>query len=122
LSLIQPSVAGPARWLLSEILGVKPESPGFNKILIEPHLLDLDWAKGTVASPLGVISAEWKTTNSAIELRFNLPSGCQSATLVLPKGKKYSLDHKKIKQDKIEGEKAYFTVHYNNNLMEVILK
>jgi hypothetical protein len=121
LSLIQPAGSGPAQWLLSEIVGIKPESPGFNTIRIEPNLLDLKFAKGSVASPLGAISTEWKVTDHAVELNFHVPADCKSITIVVPAGKKYRLDHKTIKPDVLKEGKAYFTVKPQNRLVEIIL-
>jgi hypothetical protein len=110
LSLIQPSGAGPAQWLLHEIIGIQPESPGFKDVRIEPNVVDLQWAKGTAASPLGAISAEWKNDSKTFELQFNVPEGCRSVTLVLPQGKKYLLDNKKIAPDKLKDGKVYFVI------------
>jgi hypothetical protein len=122
LSLIQPYGSGPAQWLLGEIIGIKPESPGFQQIRIEPNPSGLEWAKGAVASPLGAIRTEWKMTGKTLELNFNAPAGCQSITMVVPKGKKYLLNQKQIHPDKIEQGKAYFKIYANNGVFEVTMR
>jgi hypothetical protein len=120
LSLIQPSGAGPANWLLSEIIGIQPQTPGFRDVRIEPNTVDLQWAKGTVATPSGPVSAEWKIEGKRLELRFDVPEQCRSVTLVLPQGKKYLLDNRKITPDRIANGKACFTVQPSHKTLTVV--
>ncbi len=51
--------AGPAVWLHTEVLGVRPASPGFAAVVFNPALgsgaRSLQWARGTVPSPRGPI-------------------------------------------------------------------
>jgi hypothetical protein len=47
--------AGPAAWLHTSVLGVTPVRAGFAAIRFEPALGDLQWAKGTIPTPLGPI-------------------------------------------------------------------
>jgi hypothetical protein len=119
LSLIQAAGAGPAQWLLSEVIGIKPEAPGFEKIKIEPNTVDLTWAKGTVASPIGAVHAEWEIAAQTLTLNFSVPERCKSTTVALPKGKKYTLNHKKVAPDFVKDNKAYFTVTQKTNIFEV---
>jgi hypothetical protein len=51
--------SGPNFILQAEILGVKPDSPGWNTIRIEPHPAGLAWARGSVPTPRGTVSVEW---------------------------------------------------------------
>jgi len=120
-SLNQPGGAGPAQWLLSEVVGIKPASPGFKNVRIEPYTANLKRAKGTVSSPLGAISAAWEIKDHEMELSFDAPKDCESVTVVLPKGKKYSLDNKKITPDTIDG-KAYFNVSSGNHSVKMRLR
>jgi hypothetical protein len=122
LSLIQSSGSGPAQWLLSEIVGVKPESPGFKDVRIEPNTIDLQRAKGVVATPLGAVSVEWKNDDTKFELQFNVPNGCRSVTVVFPQGKKYLLGNKKIVPNKLIDGKAYFVVEGRNKTMTISVK
>jgi hypothetical protein len=48
--------AGPAHLLPSRILGVTPTAPGFRGVAVRPMLGDLEWAEGTVPTPLGPIA------------------------------------------------------------------
>jgi len=52
--------AAPTFFLSSYILGVKPAKPGFEKVLINPHFGDLDWARGTVPTPYGNVEVTWE--------------------------------------------------------------
>jgi hypothetical protein len=47
--------SGPAAWLLSAVLGIAPEEPGFECVRFEPDLGGLDWAQGSVPTPQGLI-------------------------------------------------------------------
>ncbi|MDR1380181.1 MAG: hypothetical protein LBJ47_01735 [Tannerella sp.] len=120
LSLIQPSGAGPAQWLLSEIIGIQPESPGFRDVRIEPNMVDLQWAKGTAATPLGAVSAEWKTDGKTTELQFDAPRACRSVTVVLPQGKKYLIDSRKVTPDRVANGKAWFTMQASSKKITVL--
>jgi alpha-L-rhamnosidase len=80
LSLIQAAGSGPgpgpgpAQWILKQIVGIKPYEPGFKITEIYPRPSYLKWAKGTVASPHGPISASWKKLNDKFQLNFNAPA------------------------------------------------
>lgn len=74
--------SGPAAWLVEEVLGVKAVEPGFRRVQIRPELAGLEWAKGTVATPLGPISV----ATGERECSVTLPSGVV-AEVVLPKGR-----------------------------------
>jgi hypothetical protein len=65
--------AAPTYFLQSEILGVKPERPGWQEISIEPHPGDLAWVRGTVPTPRGPISVEWRKENGFM-LRIDVPA------------------------------------------------
>jgi hypothetical protein len=48
----------PTRDLMTRVLGVMPATPGFTEASIAPALGDLDWARGRVPSPHGLISVD----------------------------------------------------------------
>jgi len=52
--------AGPCYLLPTYVLGVRPEAIGFERIAIRPFLGDLQWAEGTVPTPLGDIFIRWE--------------------------------------------------------------
>jgi hypothetical protein len=47
--------AGPAAWLHTAVLGVRPQSPGFRTFTFQPNLGGLDWAQGDIPTPDGPI-------------------------------------------------------------------
>ncbi len=85
LSLNQPVGTTPARWLMEEILGVKPTTPGFRLVRVKPNTTGLEWAKGSVATPMGALSVEWKKAGNKLELSSVIPAGIEAAEFVLPK-------------------------------------
>lgn len=44
----------------AEILGVKPDEPGFKRIRVSPRLGHLSWAEGTVATAAGPVYVKWE--------------------------------------------------------------
>ena len=56
-SLTHPWSAGVAKWLTEEVLGVKPEAPGFGTFSVTPHLTSgLSRVSGNVPTPKGIVS------------------------------------------------------------------
>lgn len=47
--------AGPTAWLSEHVLGIRPLEVGCARVLVAPHLEDLEWAEGTFPTPHGVI-------------------------------------------------------------------
>lgn len=47
--------AGPAAWLHTAVLGVRPAAAGFRTFTFRPDLGDLDWAEGEIPTPHGTI-------------------------------------------------------------------
>jgi alpha-L-rhamnosidase len=46
---------GPTAWLSEHVLGLRPLEPGCEKLLVQPNLADLEWAKGTFPTPHGIV-------------------------------------------------------------------
>jgi hypothetical protein len=60
------------------VLGVKPVSPGWEKVVVQPHIDGLKWAKGNIVTPLGDIAVEWeKSSGGGIKLNVSQPDGIQ---------------------------------------------
>ncbi|MCK4617594.1 hypothetical protein KAT45_01700, partial [Candidatus Aerophobetes bacterium] len=80
--------SGPAMLLSAEILGVQPIAPGFKVFQIQPHPVDLTWAKGVVPIPLGNISVAWQEVweeaenETFFELKVYIPEGTTGEVLV----------------------------------------
>ena len=68
---------------------------------------------------MGGLGADWKFENNTLILNFDAPKDCQAVTVVLPKGKKYKLDSKKIRTDRTENNKAYFLLSSGKHTIAV---
>ena len=77
----------PAYFLSAYVLGVRPEGPRWNhRILVEPRLGDLDFARGVVVTEHGPVPIAWSRTNDAARLDFEfvVPPSTR-ATVHLPR-------------------------------------
>lgn len=76
----------------AEILGVKPGKPGYRQLRIEPKIGPLTWAKGKVATPVGLVEVEWmRTDEGEFELLIHAPDNIP-VDVHLPNGEYVSLD------------------------------
>jgi hypothetical protein len=68
--------SGPTPWITQYILGVNILEPGCKKIMLIPHLGDLEWVKGSFPTPLGTVEIEHrKMQDGAIKTSYNAPDG-----------------------------------------------
>ncbi len=56
--------SGPTAWLSQYVLGVNVLEPGCKKVMLNPHLGDLQWVRGTFPTPYGIIEIEHQKTDS----------------------------------------------------------
>ncbi|HUL76927.1 MAG TPA: alpha-L-rhamnosidase C-terminal domain-containing protein [Vicinamibacteria bacterium] len=61
--------------LLRIVAGIKPGSPGFRTVRVEPHLGTLGHLEATMPHPAGTISVSYRRDGSALEARISLPPG-----------------------------------------------
>ena len=74
----------PAYYLSSYVLGVRSEGPReHRRLIIQPRLGDLQWAKGTVMSQWGPVSVEWRRFDRGLEFSLSIPTG-KCACVALP--------------------------------------
>ena len=73
----------PLYQLSSKVLGVTPETPGFDRITIRPTLCDLWWAKGRVPTPHGTVEVSWQRTENGLQLDVTVPAGAE-ANVIFP--------------------------------------
>jgi hypothetical protein len=76
--------ATPTYRLMEMVLGVRPASPGFEKVIIEPRTVGLTWAEGVVPTPHGDIKVRWEK-GSTLAVDVTLPEGVTGEVL-LPGG------------------------------------
>ena len=71
-------------WFYSGLLGIRPDAPGFQKIVISPQLLgDLTWASGYYHSMHGRIVSEWKRDADRLTMNITIPANT-TATVYIP--------------------------------------
>ena len=69
--------AGPAIWLHTAVLGIQPTRPGFAAFRFTPNLGDLQWARGDIPTPHGIIHVELQRTPSGpCRAVIRKPSAC----------------------------------------------
>lgn len=80
-SLCHGWAAGPTAWLIEHVLGVAPASPGFETVTIRPNMPGLDFVRGTVPTPLGLITVSHKRRiDGSIQTTTQLPTGVREVT------------------------------------------
>ncbi|WP_269523622.1 family 78 glycoside hydrolase catalytic domain [Coraliomargarita parva] len=71
------------RWFYQGIAGIRPEEPGYRKILIKPAVVgDLTWAKARVHSVYGWIESSWKRDGKHLSLDVTIPANTTARVLV----------------------------------------
>ena len=73
----------PLYQLTTQMLGVRPTSPGFATFTVAPLPCGLAWAKGVVPTPHGDIKVAWRRTGERLALELTVPRGCR-ADVTLP--------------------------------------
>jgi alpha-L-rhamnosidase len=61
--------------LLTIVAGIRPASPGFRSVRIEPHLGTLGQLDVRMPHPRGAITASYRRDDKALEVRIHLPPG-----------------------------------------------
>ncbi len=61
--------------LLTIVAGIRPASPGFRAVRIEPHLATLGTLYATMPHPKGSIAVSYRRTGSALDATITLPAG-----------------------------------------------
>ena len=65
--------AAPGYFLGAWFLGLRPETPGFEKLIVEPKPCGLKWAKGSIPVPDGRVDLEWRLDDSKLSIQINTP-------------------------------------------------
>ena len=70
------------------ILGVRGETPGFGRLVIEPHPAQLEWARGVFPSVKGDIPVSWRSGAGEFQIEGSVPEASTASVLIPPqKGK-----------------------------------
>ena len=67
--------AGPVMQLPAYVLGIRPVAPGWQAIEIAAQTAGLEWAEGTVPTPMGDISVKWRIVDGKPKLEYKVPDG-----------------------------------------------
>jgi hypothetical protein len=81
VSLAHGWSSGPTAWLSENVLGVREPLDGYKSVVIAPRLAGLDWARGTVPTPHGVIAI---SVDKEKGISLDLPPGIEKAFVMLP--------------------------------------
>lgn len=87
-SLLHSSYLYPGAWYIDALLGIHADemNPGYKHFYIRPPLTgetDVEWAKGSFDSPVGLISSSWTTKNGKVRLEVTIPPNT-TATVYFP--------------------------------------
>jgi alpha-L-rhamnosidase len=74
VSLAHGWSSGATAWLAEQILGIRPRAGGFREVTIRPDLAGLEWARGAVPTPSGLIRVDYKS-DAGFEAQIELPVG-----------------------------------------------
>jgi hypothetical protein len=75
-SLCHGWAAGPTSWLTEYVLGLRPTAPGCARISLRPHLATLEFARGTLPTPHGIVRVEHRRrADDTIATELDSPRG-----------------------------------------------
>jgi alpha-L-rhamnosidase len=75
--------AAPAVYLPTRVLGIRPLEAGFRTFCVDPCAGDLEWARGSVATPYGPIHASWKrNAKGELEITCHAPPECRRVDFI----------------------------------------
>ncbi len=83
VSLAHGWSSGPTAWLMEEVLGIQPTGAGFSTVNLRPDLVDLQWARGAMPTPHGLIKVDARKKGSATDIAVDVPDGV-TARLSVP--------------------------------------
>ena len=69
--------AVPLYELTSAVLGVSPASPGYGSVRFSPQPMHLNWAKGQVITPKGMIKVSWEVHDGNLIKEIEVPEGLE---------------------------------------------
>ena len=74
--------AHPVFHYLATILGIRPATPGFGTVRIEPQLGPLEWAEGTFPHPRGMIATRVERRGDRLAGFVELPPGVEGELIL----------------------------------------
>jgi alpha-L-rhamnosidase len=78
-------------WLYKRIAGIEPKSGGYKTFNVEPIPGGgISWAKGSVITPYGRVSSEWRIDEGSFSIEVEVPVSTVCSVL-LPNGERFEL-------------------------------
>jgi hypothetical protein len=74
--------AHPVFHYYATVLGIRPGSMGFRTVRIEPQLGPLDWARGTMTHPKGLITVDLRRAGGGVTGTVELPDGVSGRAVI----------------------------------------
>jgi alpha-L-rhamnosidase len=71
--------------LLTIVAGIRPKTPGFKEVSIEPHMGNLTMVNAAMPTAGGIVQVEYKKTALGIEAQFEIPAGIAAELIWLGK-------------------------------------
>jgi len=81
VSLAHGWSSGPTSWLIEQILGIRPTSAGFRALTIRPDLAGLQWARGAMPTPAGLVAVDYKSAKG-FDANIEIPPGVEALVLM----------------------------------------
>ena len=82
-------------WFYEDILGIHPDAsgPGFKVTRFNPTMTAyLEWAEGSVDTPYGKVSSQWKNEDGKLNWKIEIPANA-SGLVALPADKTVTVNH-----------------------------
>ncbi len=67
--------AAPTYFLTQHALGIQPQEPGYQTVLVRPQPSGLRWAHGRVPTPHGLVACDWQAGEGTFSIAVETPPG-----------------------------------------------
>jgi hypothetical protein len=104
VSLAHGWSSGPTAWLMEEVLGIQSTGAGFSTVNLRPDLVDLEWARGAMPTPHGLIKVDAHKRLGTAEIVVDLPQGVVARLSVPVSGARVTAVH--VNGKSVSGESA----------------
>jgi len=75
----------------TNILGIRPLTPGFRRVLLRPRPGGLAWAEGRVITPAGPVQVRWEAREAEFVLTAGVPAACEYELDLPPGFQRYAI-------------------------------
>lgn len=82
VSLAHGWSSGPTSWLMDEVLGITPMKAGYSEVSIRPEMGDLEYARGSLPTPEGLIQVDFSRKGAGLQAKISLPPGVKAEVLL----------------------------------------